>query len=251
VKIISEIGINHNGDFRYIQELVRQSAIGGADYAKFQLYSSMRVFGDESRKRNEFTFEQVKRISQICRFYGIAFLASVFDEERIEWCEELGMTAYKLASRTVVKEPELCEQVLKLGKPTFVSLGCWEEQRLPFSRYDNVKYFNCVFKYPTTCFDYQRPRPYVDPVIGLSDHSYGVGYCLYNIAHGASHVEKHFTLDKTMAGNDHIGSMDLAELRALREHGDQIESVCRALADGVGSSNARFRQHERERRCTK
>ena len=55
MKIISEIGINHNGDFRKIEELIRQSAIGGADYAKFQLYDSKRVFGDESRKRNEFT----------------------------------------------------------------------------------------------------------------------------------------------------------------------------------------------------
>ena len=47
MKIISEIGINHNGDFRKMEELIRQSSIGGADYAKFQLYNSIRVFGDE------------------------------------------------------------------------------------------------------------------------------------------------------------------------------------------------------------
>ena len=57
--VIAEIGINHNGDFRKIEELIRQSAIGGADYAKFQLYDSVRVFGDKSRSRNEFTFNQV------------------------------------------------------------------------------------------------------------------------------------------------------------------------------------------------
>ena len=126
MKIIAEIGINHNGDFRYMQELIRQAAVGGADYAKFQLYDSVRVFGDESRKRNEFTFDQVQQLSAICQFYGIEFLASVFDEEKVQWCERLGMRAYKIASRTVVKEPELCEQILELKKLTFVSLGFWE-----------------------------------------------------------------------------------------------------------------------------
>ena len=73
IKIISEIGINHNGDFRKIEELIRQSKIGGADYAKFQLYNSVRVFGDESRKQNEFTFKQVRQIKDICDNYGITF----------------------------------------------------------------------------------------------------------------------------------------------------------------------------------
>ena len=107
MKIISEIGINHNGDFRKIEELVRQSAIGGADYAKFQLYDSIRVFGDDSRKHNEFTFNQVRLIKDICDTHGIEFFASVFDEEKIEWCERLDVNLYKIASRTVVKEPSL------------------------------------------------------------------------------------------------------------------------------------------------
>ena len=64
MKIISEIGINHCGIFKLNEELIRQSAIGGADYAKFQLYSSLRVFGDDSRKKNEFSFDQVKEIAE-------------------------------------------------------------------------------------------------------------------------------------------------------------------------------------------
>ena len=65
LKIISEIGINHNGDFRLIEELIRQSAEGGADFAKFQLYDSVRVFGDKSREKNEFSYDQVETISSI------------------------------------------------------------------------------------------------------------------------------------------------------------------------------------------
>jgi sialic acid synthase SpsE len=166
----------------------------------------------------------------MCGVYGVPFLASVFDEEKIDWCENLGVQAYKIASRTVVREPQLCETIVSLGKPTFISLGFWREEGLPFADRANVRHFNCISKYPTTCFDYEDLRPYQGSVVGLSDHSYGVGYCLYNIALGAGYIEKHFTLNKTMRGNDHIGSMDWEELRALRYAGDQIFGVRRALA---------------------
>ena len=227
MKIISEIGINHNGDFRKIEELIRQSAIAGADYAKFQLYDSIRVFGDESRKKNEFTFEQVKLIKSICDVHGIEFFASVFDEEKIEWCEKLDVNLYKIASRTVVKEPELCEQVINIGKPVYVSLGMWDRFCMPFQN-TNVKYFNCISKYPTSFLDFKKFR-YDDRLVGFSDHSYGPAYALYNIAHGAQVVEKHFTLNKGMEGNDHIGSMDLAELKTIREYGQQFSNISKVV----------------------
>jgi N,N'-diacetyllegionaminate synthase len=223
MKIISEIGINHNGDFRKMEELIRQSKEGGSDYAKFQLYNSQRVFGDDSRKKNEFTFEQVKFLKDTCDFYNIEFFASVFDEEKIEWCEELNVNLYKIASRTVVKEKELCERVISLGKPVYVSLGFWEERVLPFYQ-DNVKYFNCISKYPTSHAHYKN-FSYNSNVVGFSDHSYGISYALYNISRGAQVVEKHFTLNKGMDGNDHIGSMDLSDLKDLRKYGNEISNI--------------------------
>ena len=227
IKIISEIGINHNGDFRKIEELIRQSQIGGAYYAKFQLYNSVRVFGDESRKQNEFTFKQVRQIKDICDNYGITFFASVFDEEKLEWCEKLNVSLYKIASRTVVKEPRLCEQIIATKKPVYISLGFWEEESLPFEG-DNIKYLNCISKYPTSVLDFKRFE-YDDKIVGLSDHSYGISYALYNIADGAKVIEKHFTLNKGMNGNDHIGSMTLEELKLLKEYGNQIESIDRTM----------------------
>ena len=227
VKIISEIGINHNGDFRKIEELIRQSAIGGADYAKFQLYDSIRVFGDESRKKNEFTFQQVRQVKDICDVHGIEFFASVFDEEKIDWCEALDVNLYKIASRTVVKEPELCEKIIDTGKLVYVSLGMWENHWLPFGR-KNVKYFNCISKYPTSFLDLEKFH-FDEDIVGLSDHSYGPAYALYNIAHGAQVVEKHFTLNKGMKGNDHIGSMDLAELKTIKEYGQQFNNILKVV----------------------
>jgi len=227
MKIISEIGINHNGDFRKIEELIRQSAIGGADYAKFQLYDSMRVFGDDSRKKNEYTFQQVRQIKDICDVHGIEFFASVFDEEKIDWCEALDVNLYKIASRTVVKEPELCEKIIDTGKLVYVSLGMWENHWLPFGR-KNVKYFNCISKYPTSFLDLEKFH-FDEDIVGLSDHSYGPAYALYNIAHGAQVVEKHFTLNKGMEGNDHIGSMDLAELKTIKEYGQQFNNILKVV----------------------
>ena len=223
IKLISEIGINHNGDFRLIEELIRQSSIGGADYAKFQLYDSIRVFGDESRKKNEFTFSQVKTIKSICDAYNIEFLASVFDEEKLDWCVDLGVESIKIASRTLKKEPELCRLVINKNLLTYISLGMWDDQRLPYDE-SNVFYLNCISKYPTSVLDLKQCNflSYDDKIIGLSDHSYGVASCLHQISQGASVIEKHFTLNKGMIGNDHIGSMNLDELKMLRELGDQI-----------------------------
>ncbi len=226
MKIISEIGINHNGDFRLVEELIRQSAEGGADFAKFQLYDSVRVFGDKSREKNEFTYEQVETISAICRAYDIEFFASVFDEEKLDWCVDLGVAFFKIASRTVTKEPNLCAKIIKTGMPTFASLGFWEESALPFSD-PNVLYFNCVSKYPTSILDHQNytHRRYQYPVVGFSDHSYGIANSLYHISRGALYIEKHFTLDKSMQGNDHIGSMNLEELKVLRDVGNQLHAA--------------------------
>ena len=223
MEIISEIGINHNGDFKKIEELIRQSASGGADYAKFQLYNSEVVFGDNSRKKNEFTFEQVKTIKNICEFYSIKFFASVFDEEKISWCEELDVECYKIASRTLTNDLDLCKKIISLKKPTFISLGFWEGDHLPFDE-KNVKYFNCISKYPVSHSQLIKFQ-YDSKIIGLSDHSYGISYALFNIANGANIIEKHFTINKGMDGNDHIGSMDLNELRLLRELGDQIKKI--------------------------
>lgn len=230
--IIAEIGINHNGNFALIQELVRQAAMGGADVAKFQLYDSLKLFGDDSRKKNEFTYEQVVEINNICEFYDIEFMASVFDSDKLEWCESLDVKRYKIASRTLAKDKTLCDAIVKLNKPTLISLGMWANE-LPYENSKNVTFLNCISKYPTTFRDIAtKARSYdAHRIIGVSDHSYGIEYILHEIAHGARVVEKHFTLDKSQPDNrDHIGSMTLDELIRLREFGDGILRIHDAKA---------------------
>ena len=73
---------------------------------------------------------------------------------------------------------------------------------------------------------------YDNNIIGLSDHSYGVAYALHNISLGAKVIEKHFTLNRSDMGNDHIGSMDLNELKILREYGNQLENIHNKINNG-------------------
>ncbi len=235
LQIIAEIGINYNGNFNLIEELIRTAKNSGADFAKFQIYSSMGVFGDESRKHNEISFDQMKQIKDICDAYDIKFLASVFDEERFEWYKTLKNVRHiKLASRTVAKDLTLCDNIINnSGMTVFASLGMlqdpWEKYRHEtdcFSR-SNVKYFNCISKYPTDLKTLQAAEyiEYDRKIVGLSDHSYGIANCLREISYGATVIEKHFTLDKTMVGNDHIGSMTPTELKLLRELGNEIYAI--------------------------
>lgn len=225
--LIAEVGINHNGQFKYIEEMVRQIVTGGADLIKFQLYTSKLLFGDESRKKYEFTIEQITDIKSICDYYEIEFFASVFDDEKLEWCESLGVKRYKLASRMVAKDLSFCQKIINIGKPVIASLGMWDQMHLPFKQ-SNVAYLNCISKYPTRYSDLKK-FVYNDKVVGLSDHSYGITNVLYNIVQGAKIIEKHFTLSKTMEGNDHVTSMDLEELILLNRHGRNLEKTYEML----------------------
>ncbi len=228
--IISEIGINHNGDFRRIEEMIRQSKAGGADVAKFQVYDSQKVFGDDSRSHNEFTEDDLTTTAEMCDAYGIEFMASVFDIEKFKWCENLNMSTYKLASRTVANygedkdDTQLIDKIIGTGKPVIASLGMWSHDKVPPFDAKNVTYMNCISQYPTM-YSYYKRFDYEGKLCGYSDHACGIDYALFNISNGATIVEKHFTLNKGMDGNDHIGSMDLSDLKILREYGQALCNI--------------------------
>jgi len=230
LKIISEIGINHNGNFNWINELVRQSSVGGADYVKIQLYTSKLVWGDDSRKKFEFTFDQVKRIKEFCDFHQIRFLATVNDYEKLEWCEKLNLMEYKISSFILSKDLEFVKQVVDTGKTVYISLGMWKEDYMPFEK-ENIKYLYCISKYPTY-WDEMKDFPEIfdgKPFYGYSDHTHGLGACLLAISRGAQIIEKHFTLNKAAKGNDHIGSMDLIELKILNSSGRELSNSRRKI----------------------
>ena len=151
-------------------------------------------------------------------------MASVFDSERFEWIESLGVKRHKIASRAV-QDKELCRKILKTGKEAFISLGFWKGRDVPYKN-KNARYLYCVPKYPCEYADIHLPASFAKSHYqGFSDHSIGIEVSLVAVAKGAGIIEKHFTLNKGMVGPDHICSMTPQELSDLSRYARMMEKV--------------------------
>ena len=217
---IAEIGLNHNGNLDLCHELIRQAKLAGADIAKFQL--GWRAKKDEI---NHIPLESLKQIVESCNYYDIQFMASIFNEEAFELSKKINQDKFKIASRTVVDNPALVEKILKLNKPTFISLGMSDKENLPFKEYDNVHYLWCKSKYPTFPSDLvDLPKDFKNSKFdGYSDHSIGIEIPLTSITRGAKIIEKHFTLDKSDTTiRDHSLSATPDEFRTMTTIGRNI-----------------------------
>ena len=220
MKFIAEIGLNHNGNLDLCHELIRQAKWAGADIAKFQL--GWRANKDEI---NHIPLEALKQIVESCNYYDIQFMASIFNEEAFELSKKINQEKFKIASRTVVDNPALVEKILKLNKPTFISLGMSDKEILPFKEYDNVHYLWCKSKYPTLPWDLvDLPKDFKNSKFdGYSDHSIGIEIPLTAITRGAKIIEKHFTLDKSDTTiRDHSLSATPDEFRTMTTIGRNI-----------------------------
>ena len=97
MEIIAEIGQNHNGDIDLAFELIAEAKRNGADAAKFQIYDAAALFPRENNPWYEYNLstelskDDTARLAERCSRMGIEFLASVFDAERVDWLEELGV----------------------------------------------------------------------------------------------------------------------------------------------------------------
>lgn len=233
LEIIAEIHPQHGGSMVAIREMIRQAKRNGADVAKFQLYDAEALLGP-AWAYLELGRDDVGRIKAWCDEEEIEFMASVFDEERLGWVEEVGVARHKIASGTVRNDRALCEAILDLGKPTIVSLGHWEGPGVPFGESDSIDYLYCKAKYPALLDD-MGDFPADFPAAGLtgySDHTIGTDVCLLAIARGARILEKHFTLDKMRTKETekaHICSMTPDELAEMRRTGGSLYRARRAI----------------------
>ena len=225
VKIISEIHPQHHGSMDEIKRMIIQSKIGGADYVKVQLYDSQTLFNDNERKYLEISKKELKEISDYGKNIGINICASVFDLERVDWCEELNFEIYKIASRSV-DDKKLCEKIISLKKPVIFSLGMYDFKKkdVPYKN-ENIKYLYCVSKYPTPLQDIDMPDFDNSFFSGFSDHTIGIAACIHAVSKGAEIIEKHFSNNKSLnvaTQQAHTCSMNLNDLTNLREVSDSI-----------------------------
>lgn len=229
MEIIAEIGQNHNGDMGQAKELIQSAAENGADVAKFQLYDAKALFPKEGNPwyeyncKTELSRDQLEELFEECQRVGIEFMTSVFDVERIDWTEALGVNRYKIASRSI-KDDALIQAFIKTDKQIIASLGMWDGDAFPvINTKIGVQYLYCVSKYPTDLEDLHLSEVSFDRYAGFSDHSIGIVASIAACARGAGILEKHFTLDKTLYGPDHEGSMNPTELANISKFRDEFE----------------------------
>ncbi|OUR98833.1 hypothetical protein A9Q84_05315 [Halobacteriovorax marinus] len=191
---IAEIGMNHNGNFGLIYELVKQAKHAGADIAKFQL-----GWRDKEGEINCITPEIIELINKCCDHLEIEPMFSIISESAWETAKNIDFKRWKIASRTVKENPDYVREIINTGKETIISLGMWESNELPYGTPENVKYLWCKSAYPALPWDLtDLPKDFSNsPYAGYSDHSVGIEVPLLAISRGAKIIEKHFTLDKS------------------------------------------------------
>jgi len=264
--IIAEIGINHQGDVEIAKRLIKTAAECGVDAVKFQKRNITRILTQEGLdmpydNRNSFgrTYGEHKyalelsdddylELVEYSREIGVIFCASGWDEESIDFLDDLGVPFFKMASADLTNFP-LLEHTAKKGKPVILSTGMADLETVR-QAYQHVAEFNktiailqCTSTYPCA-FDeinlnvlstYSKEFP--DAVIGYSGHEAGIAIPPVAVALGAKIIERHFTLDRTWKGGDHAASLEPQGLSKM------VRDI-RHVEEAMGSSEKQIQESE-------
>jgi N,N'-diacetyllegionaminate synthase len=260
VFIVAEAGVNHNGDPALARSLVDAAAECGADAVKFQTFTVDALLtraapkagyqvettgaGESQRdmlERLELGVGELAVLRDRAAKHGLVFFSAPFDEKSADALEVLGVALFKIPSGEITNLP-LLQHVAAKGRPVILSTGMAsleEVVQAAAAIHDAgdppLAVLHCLSAYPAPpaeinlrAMDTLRNR--LGCPVGLSDHSLGSEIAIAAAARGASIIEKHLTLDTSLAGPDHRASLDppafAAMVRAIRN----VES---ALGDGV------------------
>lgn len=275
--IVAEAGVNHGGDLGIAREMVRSAASTGVDVIKFQTYKAERLtvrasaaYWDRSKeptatqyelfkKYDRFDADDYRALAAEAGVAGLVFCTTPFDPESVDWLDEL-LPLYKIASADITNTL-LLERVARTGKPVLLSTGASrvdeiEEavKQLELGGCPCVGLLHCTLSYPTAAADAAigaiRHLAEVFPgqVLGYSDHtvpkdSHAAIAAAYAL--GARVIEKHFTLDKSLPGNDHYHAFDPGDFRALRIELDDLRELLGAPRKQVLPAEEAARLHAR------
>lgn len=243
--IIAEIGVNHEGDLDLALRMIDQASEAGADAVKFQTYKAERLASRDSpaywdrskeptasqyalfKKYDSFGRSEFETLKRHCDRIGIDFLSTPFDIESARWLDGL-MDAFKISSSDITNRPFI-EYLCGFGKPIILSTGASHLHEIQEAvdwiepRGNPLALLHCVLNYPTADEDANLAmitdlrRRFPATLIGYSDHTHARGTRVLETATllGSRILEKHFTHDKRLPGNDHYHAMDKDDLAAL------------------------------------
>lgn len=263
--LIAEIGVNfydiaEKENIEPIEGaklMIKKAAQSGADAVKFQLYKANKLaskyspaYWDTTKEKSKTQYELFKKYDKLsydefqelydyCRKMNIDFLATPFDFEAVDTLDKW-VPAFKVASADITDKP-LLQYIAKKNKPILLSTGAsyvdeiyrairWIKE---ISDVD-IAILHCVLSYPTQPLHANLGSiPYLskhfpDNIIGYSDHvppDKNMNILTYAYLLGARIIEKHFTLDKTLPGNDHYHAMDVHDLEIFISNIRSIQKV--------------------------
>ena len=253
--IIAEAGVNHEGDMDIARRLIDEAAEGGAHAIKFQTYKASTIASKDSpaywdineeptdsqyklfQKYDKFWKDEYAQLKVCCDDVGIEFMSTPFDVESAKFLNEM-LDVFKISSSDINNKPFI-EFICDFGKPIILSTGAsylneiqeavdWiDKKEVP------VALLHCILNYPTEdgnahlgmIKDLQKNFP--DKAIGYSDHTLPNDMKVLESATllGATIIEKHFTHNKSLPGNDHYHAMDKEDLKVFNKKLNQMFTI--------------------------
>lgn len=269
--IIAEAGVNHNGSIELAKQMVDAAKHCGVDYVKFQTFKAEKIANRfagqadyqqhnlkrkssqiEMLKQLEISFSDFKTLNKHCLEIGIKFMSTPFDLESIDFLASLGMDYMKVPSGEITNLPYL-RKITNTGIPVILSTGMCRMGEIEDAMEvlytgglttDKITLLHCNTEYPTPMVDVNLRamdtlRSAFGTKVGYSDHTKGIEVPIAAVAMGASVIEKHFTLDRTLPGPDHVASLEPDELTQM------VESI-RNIEQAIGHFEKRVSDSERK-----
>ena len=254
--VLAEIGINHNGDTQIAKKLIDVAAFAGCEGVKFQkrtieiVYTPEELakprenpFGETNgdlKRALEFGQSQYEQINEYCGHKPIAWTASCWDEDSVDFIDGFDPPFYKIASASLTDDALLRHTRAK-GKPILLSTGMSTLDQIDHAvevlGKEDLVLLHCCSAYPSQYSDLNLKaipvlRERYGVPIGYSGHETGIASSVAAAVLGACIVERHVTLDRSMWGSDQAASLEPnGIMRVVRD----IRLVETALGDGVKS----------------
>ena len=272
VVIIAEIGVNHNGSLELAKRLVDEAASAGADYAKFQTFQSTKLASADAPVADyqklqfegsnqvdllaslELTYTEFEEIVAHCESVGIGFLTTAHDLDSAAFVFGLDSDFVKVPSGDITNFPFL-QLVGRQGKHVLLSTGASNEDEVfeaisvleaeGLSR-QQITVMQCTTDYPAPIQDANLLAMVLMSKkwgvgMGFSDHTEGHVAAVASVALGATVLEKHITLDRSMVGPDHAASLEPTEFASM-------VSAVRGVSVALGSDQKRITSSETRNR---
>ncbi len=259
--IIAEAGVNHNGSFKTATDMIDVAKEAGADAVKFQTWKTELLMTKSARLANyqknivsefenqyemakilELTYVEFRRLKKYCDKKRILFLSTPDEFKSAKFLYDL-QDIFKIGSGEITNLPFL-SYIGSFKKQIILSTGMSKLQEIRdavdilISSGTKKKYItvlHCTSEYPAPIGEInlnamQTIRDSLKIKVGYSDHSLGIEVPIAAVALGASVIEKHFTLDRSMSGPDHKASIEPNELRGMIK---SIRIVEKILGNGI------------------